>query len=91
MANFVKHFRSYFLWTITKWSFLQNLRGGSVTASDLMQRFMQEAGGQGGQPDSGEGQLGGPQQILETNPLIAAAMAQLQPPALHQVNKNLAC
>ncbi len=66
-----------------------------------MQKFMQDAGGQPGPHTNKEGPPGGrpmaaspkmgrpaagsPQQILESNPLIAAAMAQLQSPILKQV------
>jgi hypothetical protein len=66
----------------------QNLSSLPGTASDLMQRFMQEAGGQVGQQErhEGQGSTGRPHQILETNPLIAAAMAQIQPAALTQVS-----
>jgi hypothetical protein len=52
-----------------------------------MQRFMEDAGsGHSGPEDSKEAKAeGGPQQILESNPLIAAAMAQLQASAVQQV------
>jgi hypothetical protein len=53
-----------------------------------MQRFMEDAGsgGHSGPEEAKEAKAeGGPQQILESNPLIAAAMAQLQASAVQQV------
>ena len=52
-----------------------------------MQRFMEDAGsGHSGPEDTKEAKAeAGPQQILESNPLIAAAMAQLQASAVQQV------
>jgi hypothetical protein len=61
-----------------------------------MQRFMEDAGsGHSGPEDTKEATEAknakaeaGPQQILESNPLIAAAMAQLQASAIQQVGST---
>ncbi len=55
-----------------------------------MQRFMEDAGSGHSVPeDTKEAKAeAGPQQILESNPLIAAAMAQLQASAIQQVGST---